>query len=249
MSDIAGFDLEDKDILGWSLRFWLRNIQPIILLSLVFLPYDAWLEYLSHEDHLYWNYFLTLIEMPVVGAAHTLLISDLDQRQAISLRGIMGRAFGLYADFMAFTLLMYLMVFLPIGIFYWATHSGFLFLIFFILIWLPSVLWGSQKLSMAPYFMALRDDRPVVAIRRSYQITGGHGWLIFGYGAAVFMPSLLIGMGLGYATKDQGWLMGTAVNFVTTILMMLLTVVMYRIFVLLTQGPSPDEELKPEIPL
>ncbi|WP_137818285.1 YciC family protein [Pseudomonas sp. 2FG] len=100
-------------------------------------------------------------------------------------------------------------------------------------------LWVMIKLAFAEYLLVLRGLTPLAALRESFQLTTGHFWRILLCLLSVMLPLWLLDW-LSFPTADQqpDALLSFVLDCTNGFLQLFASVVLFRLFMLVSQKPA-----------
>jgi hypothetical protein len=104
---------------------------------------------------------------------------------------------------------------------------------------LPGI-WVMIKLVFAEYLLVLRGLTPLAAMRASFLMTRGHMFRILACVLFVYLPiSLLEGVSLYILPDQQSAVLSLTVDSVSSFLQLFISVVMFRLFMLIDEPARP----------
>ncbi|WP_263264774.1 YciC family protein [Pseudomonas sp. RIT-PI-S] len=102
-------------------------------------------------------------------------------------------------------------------------------------------LWLMARLAFAEYLLVLRGLGPWAAIKQSFELTRGPFWRVLGCVLAILVPLWLIDYASAALLPDEDNLaLSLAVDCVNGLLQLLTTVVLFRLFMLVTDPTLRD---------
>ena len=115
-----------------------------------------------------------------------------------------------------------------------AAISTLLIMLGISLVVLPG-LWVMTKLVFAEYLLVLRGLTPLAALKQSFELSRGHFWRILGCILGVLVPLwALNGLSESVWPAEQYPVLSLAVDIVNSFLQLFTSVVMFRLFMLVT---------------
>lgn len=107
---------------------------------------------------------------------------------------------------------------------------------------LPGI-WVMVKLVFAEYLLVLRGLTPLMAMRASFEMSKGHFVRILTCVLCIYIPLSLL-EGIAYFLLPDNEAATLVINVVSSFLQLFTSVVMFRLFMLLSEPPAQPEELE-----
>jgi small-conductance mechanosensitive channel len=102
-------------------------------------------------------------------------------------------------------------------------------------------IWVMVKLVFAEYLLVLRGMTPLLAMRASFEMSKGHFVRILTCVLCIYIPLSLLEGGAYYLASDPpNPAITLTINVVSSFLQLFTSVVMYRLFMLITEPGNPE---------
>jgi small-conductance mechanosensitive channel len=211
-----------------SLYFFRRNLANILTLCLPLvileaLTKQAMASSMAGENSGTWQLLIGLLFYPLYTGALILFLDAKTRGEEPAKRNLLAMTLRIWPTFAVLTALSTLLIMAGLSLFI-----------------LPGV-WVMIKLVFSEYLLVLRGMQPLAAMRASFAMTKGHVVRILGCVLCVYIPlSLLEGLSYYVLPDQQSPLLSLAVDSTSSFLQLFISVVMFRLFMLIEQPSRAD---------
>lgn len=211
-------------VLQDSLYFFRRNFASILALCLPLVILEAltkqWLASAGAvaDGSASWQLLTGLLFYPLYTGALILFLDAKTRGEQPAKRDLLAATLRLWPTFAVLTALSTLLIMAGLSLFI-----------------VPGV-WVMIKLVFAEYLLVLRGMGPLEAMRESFKMTRGHIVRILACVLCVYIPlSVLEGLSFYVLPDQQSPLLSLMVDSVSSFLQLFISVVMYRLFMLIDE--------------
>jgi len=213
-------------VLRDSLYFFRRHLLSIAALCLPLVIIEALCTQLLYDQlpddaPMTYGLLVGLLFYPLYSAALILYLDARSDGHEPLKRNLLARSLQLWPAFALLVMLSSLLIMFGISLFI-----------------LPGI-WVMTNLVFAEYLLVLRGYAPIAAMRESFQMVRGHFWRILACMLGVMAPLWLFGgITLELLPKEVNPLLELLVNVLNSFLQLFSTVVLFRLYMLISDAPS-----------
>ncbi|WP_110946559.1 YciC family protein [Pseudomonas bohemica] len=210
-----------------SLYFFRRNFANIVVLCLPLVILEALTKQLlatasGPDGSASWQLLIGLLFYPLYTGALILFLSAKTRGEAPAKRDLLAAALRMWPTFAVLTALSTLLIMAGLSLFI-----------------VPGV-WVMIKLVFSEYLLVLRGLGPLDAMRESFHMTRGHMVRILACVLFVYIPlSVLEALSYYVLPDQQNPLLSLMVDSVSSFLQLFISVVMFRLFMLIDEPARP----------
>lgn len=215
-------------VLRDSLYFFQRNLRQILLLCLPLVLLESLAKQgvasaLGDDASPAYEIIVGLVFYPLYTGALILFLDARTRGEQPQVRDLWAMALRLWPTLALLAALSTLLIMLGVSMFV-----------------LPG-LWVMIKLVFAEYLLVLRGLTPIAAMRESFQLSKGHFWTILVCILGVLAPIwLLDGLSLIVYPPPQNPVISLLIDAATSFLQVFTSVVLFRLFMLVSEAPDKD---------
>ncbi len=206
-----------------SLYFFRRNFASILTLCLPLVILEALTKHMlgnatTAESSASWQLLIGLLFYPLYTGALILFLDAKTRGEAPAKRNLLAATLRMWPTFAVLTALSTLLIMAGLSLFV-----------------LPGV-WVMIKLVFSEYLLVLRGLGPLDAMRQSFTMTRGHTVRILACVLFVYIPlSVLEGLSYYVMPDQQSPLLSLTVDSASSFLQLFISVVMFRLFMLIDE--------------
>jgi hypothetical protein len=209
-----------------SLYFFRRNFASILTLCLPLVILEALTKQLlgssAPDSSASWQLLIGLLFYPLYTGALILFLDAKTRGEEPSKRNLLAATLRMWPTFAVLTALSTLLIMAGLSLFI-----------------VPGV-WVMIKLVLSEYLLVLRGLGPLDAMRESFKMTRGHIVRILVCVLFVYIPlSVLEGLSFYVLPDQQSPLLSLIVDSVSSFLQLFISVVMFRLFMLIDEPAQP----------
>lgn len=210
-----------------SLYFFRRNVASILALCLPLVILEALTRQMlsgatDTEGSTSWQLLIGLLFYPLYTGALILFMSARTRGETPAKRDLLATTLRMWPTFAVLTALSTLLIMAGLSLFI-----------------LPGV-WVMIKLVFAEYLLVLHGLGPLEAMRQSFRMTQGHMMRILGCVLFVYIPlGVLEGLSYYVLPDQQSPPLSLAVDSISSFLQLFISVVMFRLFMLIDDPARP----------
>jgi hypothetical protein len=209
-----------------SLYFFRRNFASILTLCLPLVILEALTKQLlgssAPDSSASWQLLIGLLFYPLYTGALVLFLDAKTRGEEPSKRNLLAATLRMWPTFAVLTALSTLLIMAGLSLFI-----------------VPGV-WVMIKLVFSEYLLVLRGLGPLDAMRESFKMTRGHIVRILVCVLFVYIPlSVLEGLSFYVLPDQQSPLLSLIVDSVSSFLQLFISVVMFRLFMLIDEPAQP----------
>jgi flagellar biosynthesis protein FlhB len=209
-----------------SLYFFRRNFASILTLCLPLVILEALTKQLlgssAPDSSASWQLLIGLLFYPLYTGALILFLDAKTRGEEPSKRNLLAATLRMWPTFAVLTALSTLLIMAGLSLFI-----------------VPGV-WVMIKLVLSEYLLVLRGLGPLDAMRESFKMTRGHIVRILVCVLFVYIPlSVLEGLSFYVLPDQQSPLLSLIVDSVSSFLQLFISVVMFRLFMLIDDPAQP----------
>jgi hypothetical protein len=209
-----------------SLYFFRRNLASILTLCLPLVILEALTKQLlgssAPDSSASWQLLIGLLFYPLYTGALILFLDAKTRGEEASKRNLLAATLRMWPTFAVLTALSTLLIMAGLSLFI-----------------VPGV-WVMIKLVFSEYLLVLRGLGPLDAMRESFKMTRGHIVRILVCVLFVYIPlSVLEGLSFYVLPDQQSPLLSLIVDSVSSFLQLFISVVMFRLFMLIDEPAQP----------
>jgi hypothetical protein len=211
-------------ILQDSLYFFRRNFASILALCLPLVILEAVTKQLMDvgQSTATWQLLIGLLYYPLYTGALILFLDAKTRGEQPAKRDLLAATLRMWPTFAVLTALSTLLIMAGMSLFI-----------------VPGV-WVMIKLVFSEYLLTLRGLGPLDAMRESFRMTKGHTVRILVCVLCVYIPlSILEGLSFYVLPDQQSPLLSLTVDSVSSFLQLFISVVMFRLFMLIDESSRP----------
>jgi hypothetical protein len=209
-----------------SLYFFRRNFASIITLCLPLVILEALTKQLlgssASDGSASWQLLIGLLFYPLYTGALILFLDAKTRGETPAKRNLLAATLRMWPTFAVLTALSTLLIMAGLSLFI-----------------VPGV-WVMIKLVFSEYLLVLRGLGPLEAMRESFKMTRGHVVRILVCVLFVYIPlSVLEGLSFYVLPDQQSPMLSPIVDSVSSFLQLFISVVMFRLFMLIDEPAQP----------
>lgn len=209
-----------------SLYFFRRNFASIITLCLPLVILEALTKQLlgssASDGSASWQLLIGLLFYPLYTGALILFLDAKTRGETPAKRNLLAATLRMWPTFAVLTALSTLLIMAGLSLFI-----------------VPGV-WVMIKLVFSEYLLVLRGLGPLEAMRESFKMTRGHVVRILVCVLFVYIPlSVLEGLSFYVLPDQQSPMLSPIVDNVSSFLQLFISVVMFRLFMLIDEPAQP----------
>lgn len=210
-----------------SLYFFRRNFASILSLCLPLVILEALTKQVlgssAPDGSASWQLLIGLAFYPLYTGALILFLDAKTRGEMPAKRDLLAATVRMWPTFAVLTALSTLLIMAGLSLFI-----------------VPGV-WVMIKLVFSEYLLVLRGMGPLEAMRESFKMTRGHVTRILVCVLFVYIPlSVLEGLSFYVLPEQQSPMLSLAVDSISSFLQLFISVVMYRLFMLIDEPARPN---------